>query len=71
MVIEFLLVWDSIIQFEVSASQVSYLLLDIHMSIEFSHFASSGISPVEEKKIKLKIFKLISQCVIFMLSSTE
>ena len=39
------------------------------MSIEFSHLASSGISPVKkEEKIKSKVLKLISQCVILMLS---
>lgn len=54
-IIEFLLARDYIIQFGVSANQyiiISYLFLDIHMSIEFGHLASSGISPTKKEKKK-------------------
>ena len=73
-IIEFLLarVFTSfyIIQFGVSANQyiiISYLFLDIHMSIEFGHLASSGISPTKKKK-KKKTFKIdFSMCYFYAL----
>lgn len=55
-IIEFLLARDYIIQFGVSANQyiiIAYLFLDIHMSIEFGHLASSGISPTKKEKKKI------------------
>ena len=68
---EFLPATGYIIQSGVSAIQyimIPYLFLDIHVSIEFGHLASSGISPTEKGKKKKTAFKIdFSMCYLYAL----